>query len=85
MCLRDGGDNGPGPGTYSSRQQALVLHSVSIINIMPCIIDVNVIIILGEKGDRQSPFIRELSGSHIGHMVAMAPLSVYTMNKKVQT
>ena len=43
MCLRDGGDNGPGPGTYSSRQQALVLHSVSIINIMPCIIDVNVI------------------------------------------
>jgi len=29
--------DGPGPETYSSWQQVLVLHSVSINNIMPCI------------------------------------------------
>jgi len=31
---------GHGSGTYSSQQQVLVLHSVSITNIMPFIIDV---------------------------------------------
>jgi len=32
-CLHDGSDSGPGPGTYFSQKQALVLHSVSINNI----------------------------------------------------
>jgi len=32
LCLHDNSDNGPGPGTYFSGQQALILHSD---NIMP--------------------------------------------------
>jgi len=37
-CLHDGSDDGPEPGTLSSPQQVLVLHPISINNIMPCII-----------------------------------------------
>ena len=43
-----------------------------------------VIIILGKEGEGQSPFIRELDDSHLGHVLAMAPLSAYTMNGKLQ-
>ena len=42
-------NDGLGLGTYSSQQQALVLHSISFNNIIIlCIIDVDVLIILGE-------------------------------------
>jgi len=34
-----------------------------------------VIVILGEEGEEQSPFIRKLNNSHVGRVLAMAPLS----------
>jgi len=59
-----------------------VLQSVSI-NIMQCIIYVDVrlvVIILG----KESPFITELYDSHVGHVLAMDPLSAYVINIKLQ-
>jgi len=58
-------------GTYSSWQQALMLHSCSINN-MPCIIDVVLCIISGKDGWSIHIHQRELN-SHVGHVLAMAP------------
>ena len=41
---------------------------------------------LGEGGgaEGQSPLISELKDSHVGHVLAIAPLSAYTMNTNLQ-
>jgi len=53
-----------------------MLHSISINNIIPHVIDVGVVsndfIILGEEEEGHSPFITELDDSHVAHMLAMA-------------
>lgn len=57
-----------------------MLHSVTISN--QCVIDVGVVINsypnLREEGLGHSPFVRELDGSHVGHVLAMAPCSAYS-------
>ena len=64
-----------------------MLHSVSINDIMPCIIDVYVINAHHhhrEKEEGQTPFIRELDDSHVDHVLAIAPLYAYIMNSECQ-
>ena len=43
-----------------------------------------VIIILGEKEEGQTPFIRELDDSDVDHVLAIAPLYAYIMNRECQ-
>ena len=42
-----------------------------------------VIVTLGEEGEGQLPFIRELNDSHVGHVLTMAPLSAYIHCKNI--
>ena len=55
---------------------------------MPCIKDIGVVIHdyyrLREEEVGYSPFIRELDDSRVGHMLAIAPHSVYIMNRNIQ-
>ena len=46
---------------------------------LPCTIDVvwSMVIILGEKGEGQSPFIRELNNSHAGHACIGYTIGIY--------
>ena len=77
-CLHDDSDDGSGPGTYSSQQQALVPSFC--FHIMSCIIDVDVISghhHLREAGEGKSPFIKRVM--YVVH--AMAPLSEYVYHK----
>jgi len=40
-----------------------------------------VVIILGKDGEGQSLSIRELDNTHVGHELAMAPLSAYNYHE----
>ena len=42
------------------------------------------VFILGREGKGQSPFFRELDNGHVHVVLAMAPLAVYAMNRKLQ-
>ena len=67
-----------------------MLHSVSINNIIPCIICRFGIVISYSyrclRGEEvgQSPFIRDLDNSCVGHVLAMTPRSAYIIKKKLQ-
>ena len=76
MNLDHGIDDGP-------QQQVLVLHSVSINNIMPCIVDIDVINgyhHLKGGGGGAITLLRELNYGHVDHVLAMALLSSASFN-----
>ena len=42
LCFHAGSDDGPGPGTYSSRQRVVEFHSDSIINTILILIKIKI-------------------------------------------